>query len=92
MADVFMAAITAAEVAAKLIKPGNSNGQVTEAMGKVAEAYGVNAMQGTLMHQMKRCVPACLPACLRVLHVVSCMGMGMCIYLSACICVCYLHV
>lgn len=53
-ADVFMAAITAGEVAAKLIKPGNTNQQVTEAIAKVAEAYGVNAMQGTLMHQMKR--------------------------------------
>ena len=30
--------------------------QVTEAIGKVAAAYGVNAMQGTLMHQMKRSV------------------------------------
>lgn len=28
MADVFMAAITAGEVAAKLIKPGNTNTQV----------------------------------------------------------------
>jgi len=53
-ADVFLAALTAAEVATKLIKPGNTNQQVTDAIAKVAEAYGVNAMQGTLMHQMKR--------------------------------------
>jgi len=51
---VFLAALTAAEVATKLIKPGNTNQQVTDAIAKVAEAYGVNAMQGTLMHQMKR--------------------------------------
>lgn len=31
--------------------------QVTEAIGKVAAAYGVNAVQGTLMHQTKRSVP-----------------------------------
>ncbi|TFJ88220.1 hypothetical protein NSK_000571 [Nannochloropsis salina CCMP1776] len=54
VADVFLAALTASEVAIKLIKPGNSNKQVTEAMARVAEAFGVNAMQGTLMHQMKR--------------------------------------
>eukprot|EP00624_Nannochloropsis_granulata_P000689 evm.model.NODE_12758_length_23644_cov_37.510574.8 len=53
-ADVFLAALTAAEAATKLIKAGNTNQQVTDAVAKVAEAYGVNAMQGTLMHQMKR--------------------------------------
>lgn len=37
-----------------MIKAGNTNQQVTDAVAKVAEAYGVNAMQGTLMHQMKR--------------------------------------
>lgn len=46
----------AAEVAAKLIKPGNTNQQVTDAVAKVAKAFDVNAVQGTLMHQMKRCV------------------------------------
>jgi len=46
--------LTAAEAATKLIKAGNTNQQVTDAVAKVAEAYGVNAMQGTLMHQMKR--------------------------------------
>ena len=53
-ADVFLAALTAAEAATKLIKAGNTNQQGTDAVAKVAEAYGVNAMQGTLMHQMKR--------------------------------------
>lgn len=62
MADVFLAAITASEVAGKLIKPGNSNSSVTAAVAKVAEAFGVNAVQGTLMHQMKRCVSSSLSA------------------------------
>ena len=53
-ADLLAAAWTAAEVAAKLIRPGNTNAMVTEAVKKVADAYGVKAMAGTLMHQMKR--------------------------------------
>ena len=53
-ANVLAAAWTAAEVAARMIKPGNTNDQVTQAVKKVAEAYGVKPMAGTLMHQMKR--------------------------------------
>ena len=56
LADVFVAARTAATAAMKLIKPGNTNVQVTEAIKSVAESYGVNACQGVLMHQMKRFV------------------------------------
>lgn len=55
-ADCMLAAFEGAEIAARLIRPGNTNKQVTEAMVKVAEAYGVNAIGGTLMHQMKRYV------------------------------------
>ena len=55
-ADCVKAAYEAALVAAQLMKPGNTNTQVTAAVAKVAEAYGVNAVQGTLMHQMKRFV------------------------------------
>lgn len=29
--------------------------QITAAMAKVAEAYGVQPIIGTMMHQMKRC-------------------------------------
>jgi hypothetical protein len=43
-------------VALRLIKPGNTNQQVTAALAAVARAYDVNAVQGTLMHQMKRSV------------------------------------
>lgn len=56
MADCFHAAWAAAEVAAKMIKPGNTNAMVTAAVKKVAEAYGVQPIAGTLMHQMKRFV------------------------------------
>jgi len=39
-----------------MIKPGNTNSKVTEAMKKVCEGFGVNSITGTLMHQMKRYV------------------------------------
>jgi len=55
-ANVFNAAYTAAECALRMIRPGNTNHQITDAIQKVAEAYGVNAISGTLMHQMKRYV------------------------------------
>ena len=54
-ADVLAAAHAAAEAAVRLIKPGNTNAQVTEAVAAVAAAYGVTPAQGVLMHQMKRC-------------------------------------
>ena len=44
-----------------MIKVGNTNKQVTEAMGKVASAYGVNPVIGTMMHQMKRSVRPVIP-------------------------------
>jgi len=44
------------EVATKLIRPGNTNQQVTQAWAKVAENFKVNLVQGTLSHQMKRYV------------------------------------
>jgi len=55
-ASVMKAAAIAAEVASKLIAPGNTNSQVTSAIEQVAKDYGVNAVQGILMHQMKRFV------------------------------------
>lgn len=56
LADVLMAASQAAQIAQRLIKPGNTNTQVTEAITKVADAYGVSAVQGVLMHQLKQFV------------------------------------
>ena len=55
-ADVLAAAHAAAEAAVRLIKPGNTNTQVTEAVAAIAAAYGVTPVQGVLMHEMKRCV------------------------------------
>jgi len=55
-ADVMHATYLGAQVALKTLKPGNTNHQVTEAIGKVAAAFGVNCVSGTLMHQMKRYV------------------------------------
>ncbi|GLE02937.1 hypothetical protein PINS_up011801 [Pythium insidiosum] len=55
-ADVLKCANDAVELCARLIKPGNTNLQVTEALTKLEEAYGVKSLQGTLMHQLKRFV------------------------------------
>jgi len=55
-ADVMMAAHNAGMAALALMKPGNTNTQVTEVIQKIAAAYEVNACQGVLMHQMKRYV------------------------------------
>jgi curved DNA binding protein len=48
------AAYTAAEVAVRLLKPGHTNHQVTAGIKKVADAFGVNPIAGTVMHQMKQ--------------------------------------
>lgn len=53
-ADAIAAAYTAAEAAVRLIKPGNTNTQVTEAIAKVCSAFGVNPMAGVLMHRMEQ--------------------------------------
>ncbi|CEG47327.1 dna-binding 42 kda [Plasmopara halstedii] len=55
-ADVFKCAHDAVELCSRLIKPGNTNLQVTEALAKLEQSYGVKSLQGTLMHQLKRFV------------------------------------
>eukprot|EP01119_Soliformovum_irregulare_P004213 TRINITY_DN1521_c0_g1_i1.p1 TRINITY_DN1521_c0_g1~~TRINITY_DN1521_c0_g1_i1.p1 ORF type:complete len:402 (+),score=136.36 TRINITY_DN1521_c0_g1_i1:42-1208(+) len=55
-ADVICAAHFAGEIAHRLIKPGNKNTQVTEAINQVAAQYKVNVVEGVLSHQMKRFV------------------------------------
>ncbi|CAK4793969.1 unnamed protein product [Aphanomyces euteiches] len=55
-ADVLKCAYDAVELCARLIKPGNTNAQVTEALEALAESYGVKPISGTLMHQLKRFV------------------------------------
>lgn len=55
-ANVMLAAHHAVEVCKRLIKPGNRNKDVTSVLERVCESFGVKAMQGTVMHQMKRFV------------------------------------
>lgn len=55
-ADVLHAAHIACEVAQKLLRPGNTNSQVTKAIAKVAEDFSVSACAGVLSHRMKRFV------------------------------------
>jgi len=55
-ADALHAAHIAGEVALKLLRPGNTNSQVTKAISKVAEDFGVSACSGVLSHRMKRFV------------------------------------
>jgi len=56
LANCYAAAYCAAEVAAAMIRPGKTNTEVTNAMKKITEAYGVQSICGTLMHQVKRFV------------------------------------
>ena len=55
-ADVLAAAHAAAEVAVRMIKPGVRNYAVTEAIKRVADAFGVTPCAGVLSHQLKRFV------------------------------------
>lgn len=55
-ADVITAANTAAEVALRLVRPGKTNKDVTEAIQKVATAYDCKVTEGVLSHQMKQFV------------------------------------
>ena len=55
-ADVMLATYNAAQVCLALLKSGNTNTMLTEKIAQVAEAYGVNPVQGVLMHQMKQFV------------------------------------
>lgn len=45
-ADVLMAAWLASEAAIRLVKPGAKNYAVTEAVGKIAEAFGCKPLEG----------------------------------------------
>ena len=54
--NIFTAAHLMSEVAQKLVRPGRTNHEVTDAWEKIAETFGVNLVAGTLSHQMKRYV------------------------------------
>ena len=40
------------EVCQRMIRPGNTNTQVTDALATIAKAYDVHLLQGILMHQV----------------------------------------
>jgi len=56
MGNVAVAAYNTMLVASECIKAGASNTEVTEAVQRVAAAYGVNPIASVRMHQMKRYV------------------------------------
>jgi len=51
-ADVIMAAHVAAEVALRMMRPGAETYDVTDAISKVAAAYGCTPLEGMLSHQL----------------------------------------
>jgi len=53
-ADVIACAWTAAEVALRMMRPGTKTYAVTEAIGKVAAAFGCSAVEGMLSHQLTK--------------------------------------
>ncbi|ORY83916.1 curved DNA-binding protein [Protomyces lactucae-debilis] len=53
-ADVMLAAHLASEAAIRLIKPGNKNWDVTDAVQKIAEAFGCQPCEGILSHNQER--------------------------------------
>lgn len=54
LADVYLAAYNAAEVALRLVRPDNVNYQVTDAIQKAAESYKCKPISGMLSHQLKQ--------------------------------------
>eukprot|EP01100_Stratorugosa_tubuloviscum_P004873 TRINITY_DN2231_c0_g1_i1.p1 TRINITY_DN2231_c0_g1~~TRINITY_DN2231_c0_g1_i1.p1 ORF type:complete len:440 (-),score=242.25 TRINITY_DN2231_c0_g1_i1:74-1393(-) len=55
-ADVICAAHFAAECAHKLMRPGRTNSEVTEAIRLVAQTFHCNPLEGVLSHEMSRYV------------------------------------
>jgi curved DNA binding protein len=53
-ADVILAAYNAIQASLRLLRPGNKNNDVTEAIGKLCTAYGVNPVEGVLSHDLKK--------------------------------------
>ena len=47
---------TMGDLCNRMIKPGNTNTQVTETLAKVAKAYDCHVVQGILMHQVSSSV------------------------------------
>lgn len=55
-ADVICAGYYASEATLRLLKPGNTNTQITEMINKIADIFKVNTVSGVLSHKMKRWV------------------------------------
>jgi len=55
-ADVLACAWTAAECAIRMMRPGTSNEDITDMLGKVGEAYGCECLEGVLSHELKQYV------------------------------------
>lgn len=53
-ADVILAAHYASELALRLVKPGNENTAVTEAVTKAAESFNCKPISGMLSHELKQ--------------------------------------
>ncbi|KAI5637415.1 metallopeptidase family m24 domain-containing protein [Phthorimaea operculella] len=53
-ADVLLAAHAASEAALRLLRPGNENYQITDAIGKISAEYGCKPIEGMLSHQLKQ--------------------------------------
>ncbi len=53
-ADVILAAYKAVQAALRLIRPGNFNNQVTDAIKKVCDSYEVSPLEGVLSHDLKK--------------------------------------
>ena len=53
-ADAFHAAWNCIQAAYRLMKPGNTNTQVTDAISKICDAYKVQPLEGVLSHELKK--------------------------------------
>jgi curved DNA binding protein len=54
VADAICAAYFAAECAVRLLKPGSTNIDISNAIRKVADIFHVNPLEGVLSHEIKR--------------------------------------
>ena len=53
-ADALMAAWLASEAAIRLVKPGAKNYAVTEAVGKIANAFGCKPLEGIFLQLLEK--------------------------------------
>lgn len=54
MADAICAAYFASEIAHRLVRPGKTNTEVTQAIEKVAKLFNCKPVEGVLSHQLKQ--------------------------------------